>query len=189
MTAKLHINISEGTLSVEGGEEFVRSIYSDFRDKLIQEASRRRIPAPEIEISPESNSGPSKKPAVKSPRSSNTKKTASGGYKPEVDPNLDLSKLADFYGRFNPKNHSEKILIFAAFLRDTLKKAPCTANDIYSCYFELRDQTEIPEAFHQAFITAWNRTKWVKFVSKDEITITTAGENHFIKMSKGKPSE
>ena len=95
--------------------------------------------------------------------------------------NLDLSKLEDFYAKFDPKNHREKILIFAVFMRDILKKAPCAADDIFSCYRTLKDQTEIPEAFLQAIRDTQNKGGYVELVSPTEIKITIAGENYFNK--------
>ncbi len=185
MTAKLQINMSEGLISVEGEEKFVQAIYDDFRDRII-EMNRGRGSARTNDIALPHTEAPVIVPEEKTskPAKSAKSKGTSSSYKPQFNPDLNLGKLAEFYAQFTPKNHSEKILLFAIFLRDHLKKTPCTADDIYSCYFTLKSKTEIPEAFMQAFITAWNRTKWVQLISKDDLKITTAGENHFSEMTK-----
>lgn len=195
-TAKLHINLSEGTLSAEGSEEFVQSIYSDFRNRLIEEAVDRQpkqIPAFEQNNpalpTQDGQSSPQKTQTPRKSKSPSSKRQSAGTYVPQFNPDLDLSKLSEFYARFDLKKHSEKILVFAIFMRDYLHKSPCSADDIYSCYFTLRTQTEIPEAFKQAFIDTFNRTGWVQFISKDEIRITTAGENRFTEMTKAKAPE
>jgi hypothetical protein len=197
MTTKLHINIGQGILEAEGEETFVQSIYSDFKKQLHEQFGRLKIAnTNEINSQPtESNNSIQPKDRSRKTSDRRTSKSADGiksktsDYKPTFDPNLDLAKLADFYNQFEPKNHSEKILIFAIFVRDRLKKMPCTADDIYSCYFTLKDQTEIPEAFVQAFRTAWNRTGWVHYVSQSDIKITTAGENYFNQKLKKKKNE
>lgn len=35
MTTKLHINISQGIIDVEGDPDLVRAIYDDFKDQLL----------------------------------------------------------------------------------------------------------------------------------------------------------
>lgn len=46
MHTKLHINISQGIVDVEGDADLVREIYADFKDKLLNglEISRQATP-------------------------------------------------------------------------------------------------------------------------------------------------
>lgn len=51
MTAKLHIDVSQGILDVEGDEAFVKSIYDDFKGHLSEPAKRpnlKVIEAPQV---------------------------------------------------------------------------------------------------------------------------------------------
>ena len=43
MVAKLHINLSQGVLELEGDPEFVREIYSDFKDQLSHTGAVRSV--------------------------------------------------------------------------------------------------------------------------------------------------
>jgi hypothetical protein len=98
---------------------------------------------------------------------------------------LDLSGLAAYYGQYEPANHSEKILIFATFLRNVIKVQSITANDIFTCYQELKGVTKTPEAFLQAFRDTQNKTHFIDYISPVDIQITIAGNNYFnLKMKK-----
>ena len=56
---------------------------------------------------------------------------------------------------------------------------PCTANDIYTCYFTLKSKTKMPGAFVQAIRDAHNKMHYINFASVDDIRVTIAGNNHF----------
>ena len=49
---KLAINLSEGTVQVEGTEEFVRFIYQDFKDSLSKQIIVRPVPVRSVEQTP-----------------------------------------------------------------------------------------------------------------------------------------
>jgi hypothetical protein len=181
MNAKLHINIPLGVLEVEGDEKFVQAIYDDFKSKLAQGAADRGRDAGEAAKAEGLSEDRKRKLPIRRSVGSENAKARVSEYSPKFDPNLDLSKLEDFYAKFDPKNHREKILIFAVFMRDVLKKAPCAADDIFSCYRTLKDRTEIPEAFLQAIRDTQNKGGYVELVSPAEIKITIAGENYFNK--------
>ena len=186
MTAKLQINMSEGMISVEGDEKFVQTIYADFRDRIV-EMNRNRVVRSDIALPRAATSVISADQKEKTTKGAAKKKGAGTHvYQPKVNPDLDLAKLPEFYAQFTTKNNSERILVFAVFIRDQLGIAPCSADDIYSCYFALKSQLEIPENMYQAFANAWSRTKWVQYISKDEIRITVAGENRYSEMTKSK---
>lgn len=184
MNAKLHIDVLQGVLDVEGDESFVRSIYDDFKGRLAEQVTIKPLPVIDASTSPRSLMAPE----AQSPRKRKTSRQGGGSdngkskfadYIPKFDPNLDLAKLENFYANFEPKNHREKILIFAIFLRDELQKNPCSADHIFTCYHSLRTQTEIPEAFVQAIRDAHNKGGFVELISPQEIRITIAGENYF----------
>jgi hypothetical protein len=190
---KLAINLIEGTVQVEGDEAFVRSVYEDFKDYLGKHLAIRpaivtvnpsSAPAP-ARITDESN--PSKRRSErKSSRSDEKSRTAE--YRPKFRSDLDLSELESTYDAFNPRNHHERILVFAVFLRERFKMVPCTADDIYTCYGTMKSKTETPEAFVQAFRDAQNKAHYIDFNSLQDIRITIAGDNYYNKkmqQSKG----
>jgi hypothetical protein len=186
MNTKVHIDILQGVLDVEGTEGFVKSIYEDFKAGLIKQISDRSAVVADKARVLDVNSNDStpssrrirKSLARKVPNSASTKSKV-GEYSPKFNPNLDLSELERFYDGFDLKNHREKILVFAVFMREKLHTAPCSANDIFSCYQTLKTKTEIPEAFVQALRDTQNKGGFVEFVSPEEIKVNIAGESYF----------
>jgi hypothetical protein len=182
MTTKLAINLREGTVDVEGTEEFVRIVYDDFKDYLSKHAMRD-VPLPQIQqertpLLVEQNTSRKKK-IVKRDSSKEAEKTRAINYKPTFNTQLNLSGLDTFYDEWRPENNPEKILVFAVFLRDRLSIAPCTADDIYTCFFTLKTKTKTPAAFLQAFRDTQNRTHFIEFSSPTAIGLTITGENYF----------
>lgn len=112
-----------------------------------------------------------------------TSKTSSEGaakmadYSPVRVKDLDLSGLDAFYREWAPKNHAERILLFAYYLQEHLQIAPCTANHIFSCYLQMKER--IPKAFLQAFRDAsGNDYGYIEFNSITDISIPIHGRNH-----------
>lgn len=186
MTTKLTINLHDGILDVEGSEEFVRSIYHDFKERaekaVIQTAIPKQleqtlIPADKLRVEKTKKTNPSY------PESRKTKSTE---YRPTFNTSLNLVSLNEFYSAIKPSSHPEKILCFAIFLRDQCSISPCTADDIYTCYFTLKSETKIPEAFVQAFRDTQSKKHFIEFKSPQHIEITIAGENYFNSTMKKK---
>jgi hypothetical protein len=184
MNARLAINLREGIVEAEGTEEFVRAIYQDFKER-VSKPIVLTPPVPEqLEDHSEKLEGGNAKVVA---RRKSQRRTANSGdgkpraadYKPSFKSDLDLSALDSYYAKCAPATHSEKILVFATFLRDQLKMAQCTADDIYTCYFTFRDRTETPKAFLQAFRDAQSKTHYIDYVSPEEIRVTIAGNNFF----------
>lgn len=188
MDTKLAINLREGTITAEGSEEFVRFIYADFKESVSKQAVQISQPL----LLEAGKSGKNEDTSVegkvatnktqskgRSSSSGGREKSKGGEYKPTFVSTLNLKGLEQFYDAFDPKNHSDKILIFAIFLRDNLDMATCTANDIYTCYFTLKSKTKIPTAFLQAFKDTKARTHFIDYESFDSISVSITGENHF----------
>lgn len=184
---KLAINLNEGTVQVEGTEEFVRFIYQDFKESLSKQVVVQPLPSgplgqdpPPVLITDETK--PRKKRAPqKASIKDNGKKPRLAAYKPNFNTKLDLTTLEQLFDKWAPENNFEKILVCAVFLRDKLKIAPCTADDIYTCFATLnrKGKTKVPEAFVQAFRDCQNRTHYIECKSLEEIHITIPGDNRF----------
>lgn len=190
VNTRLLINLREGIVEAEGGEEFVRSVYDDFKERVSKPvvfplSEPKQLSAVGSAPEQEEVHEQPKKRARKS-RGSETGKARAAEYKPEFNAQLNLADLENFYDGFEPANSSEKILIFAIFLRDKLGVVPCAANDIYSCFFMLKHKTKTPEAFVQAFRDTQHRTHFIEFVSPQHVKITIAGDNHFNQKLKRK---
>lgn len=190
-TTKLAINVREGTVEVEGDEAFVRYLYEDFKEQIGKLVTIQPAPATvprAIDLPALTDDAKSNKPSKAGRRASakGTDKPRATQYKPAFSTKLDLSQLESFYDEYDFDNHSEKILAFAILLREKLSIAPCTADDIFSCYATLKKKTSTPTAFLQAFYVAQQRTHFIEFVSTAEIRINIAGDNHFNKSLKKK---
>ena len=180
---RLSIDLSSGTILVEGDADLAREVYRDFRDRLAEHRPAEPEPAePAYDGGAEqaaSTASKGKKPSSKkraSKASTSQKGTADAQIKP--DPDLDLKGLGEFYDQYEPKNNAEKVLIFASFLRDRLGKEPFTANDVYTCYWTLKDRTKTPTAFGQTLRNIQSRQRYIALNTLDDIRITTAGNNH-----------
>jgi hypothetical protein len=188
---KLAINLREGTVQVEGSEDFVRFIYQDFKEHLsrnavvqpahlaIEHSAASRPLLADHSEKPKKNYTGAKKQARKNAASDS--KVRTNDYRPHFNTKLDLAGLVDIFDQWAPANNHEKILLFAMFLRDKLNVAPCTADDIYTCFATLnrKGKTKVPEAFLQAFRDAQSRTNFIEFKSLQQILVTIPGDNHY----------
>lgn len=187
MTTKLHINLAQGIIDIEGDPDLVREIYADFKGHLISATISPNPPLPNSpardesgaeEASPRSRTRPKKKALAK--RRTNAEETGAvfNADSPKLDKDLDTSKLIAFYGKYEPKNHPEKILIFLTFLKEELSIESPNTDQVYTCYNRVSER--IPKAFAQAFRDTSGRSfGYIEYQSPSDIRITTAGNNHF----------
>lgn len=199
-TAKLHIDLSQGVIDIEGDPEFVHEIYSDFKDqlasraKLVSASANRSSRAGEVEGETVDASGetPAKPKAKRraAPKKKAASEDASNGVvadAPKLDKNLDTSTLGTFYGQFAPKNNAEKILIFLKFITDTLQIESPNTDQVYTCF--KRTGEKIPKAFAQAFYDTSTKHGFIDFRTSVDMPITIAGDNHFNHSLKRKDAE
>lgn len=187
--SELHIDLEKGILTAKGSEDFLKEMYAEF-DKRVQALAAFK-PSPRAkelleEIEREAAASESVEDVVRKVRTRRTKARPSvssapservANYSPEMDKDLDLAGLAEFCEPWAPKNHPERVLLYASFLDEKLGLRPCTANQIYTCYRTLREK--IPEAFLQALRDAsGNRYGYVDYKSPTEVLVTTVGLNH-----------
>ena len=183
MEAKLHINILEGTLIAEGKQEFVETIYQDFKSELSNRIEKplnnspvEHHPTHSNDSMPQPKARPLKRKKLKKP-SSEQGGQKNPAYTPQLQKNLDLSGIQDFYKQYEPKNNAEKILIFAQFLKEKGFDI-CTADQIYTCYSVIKER--IPKVFLQAIRDTHGRSYgYIDHQGPEEIRLTTVGENHF----------
>lgn len=184
MSAKLHINISQGVIDIEGDPDLVREIYADFKGQLLSGSVTRGQFG--VEPNEAENAAEVPKPRTKTKRKASTRKRsndddAGPGVNvdaPKLDRDLDTSRLAAFYGQFKPKNHPEKILIFLNFLTNELGIAAPNTDQVYTCYSKASER--VPKAFAQAFRdTSGKKFGYIDYKSGTDMRITTAGANHF----------
>jgi hypothetical protein len=181
--SKLHIDMSQGVVDIEGDSDLVREIYRDLKDHLLNGAPLARVQPRAPAGVPTPEAAPESKPKSKRRAVSRKKVDAEGGSSgvsvdaPKLDKNLDTSKLAGFYEQYEPKNHSDKILIFLKFITEELELESPNTDQVYTCYKKTGEK--IPKAYGQAFYTMSSRHGYIDFRSPTDIGITIAGDNHF----------
>lgn len=190
MNTRLVVNLREGIIEAEGDESFVRTVYEDFKDRMLKPMVIPSAHKPLLEAAEKTEAIVQEKtttePALGKTSKTEGKRPSPASYKPTFNSKLDVSGVEAFYDQYLPANHSEKILIFGVYLRDVVKVYPFSADDIYTCYFTLKHKTEVPEAFWQAFRTMKNRTHHIDYESAEKIEITIAGQNYFGRSLKKK---
>jgi hypothetical protein len=187
--SKLHIDLSQGVVDVEGDTDLVREIYRDFKDQLLSGAPAAQRPQsrPPAGAGQQQANGETK---TKGKRRVAPRKKADGdggasginANAPKLDKNLDTSKLGAFYGQFAPKNNYEKILVFLKFITEELGQDEPNTDQVYTCFKKVGGK--IPTAFAQAFHDTSSKRGYIDFNSATDISITIAGDNHFNDMMK-----
>jgi hypothetical protein len=183
MNTKIHFSQGDTIFDIEGDAEVVREVYRDIKDSLIGRLGMVKpvaAPAAEFSTTEEGVIAPDakrRKPA--------RKKRAMGApageqraepYQPSLVKDLSLPGLQEFYGKYAPKSHSEKVLMFAHFLKEAGYE-PCTANQIFTCYKLVGIAR--PKAFKQAIIDAHgSKFGFVDYQGVENISVTTIGEDH-----------
>jgi len=192
MNTKIHFSQGDTVFDVEGDAEVVREVYRDLKDALIARfATAKAKPSQEDTEVSEHSSGAAepqkRRPArrKKANISPNNSEARAEAYQPNLVKDLKAPGLEEFYGRYTPKNHPEKVLLFAHFLKEN-GYDPCSANQIFTCYKLVNIAR--PKAFKQAIIDAHgSKFGYVDYISVDSITVTTIGEDYInFKMQKNK---
>ncbi|MGH1416659.1 MAG: hypothetical protein ACRBB0_24430 [Pelagimonas sp.] len=184
MQTKLHINLSQGVLDVEGDPELVREVYTDFKEKLLTGFGGSTPSQPTEQTAAESTvqqavpKKPKRRPAAKRPASAEVAGSGIIANSPKMDKNLDTANLAVFFDQFEVSNNPERILVFLKFLIDELNIENPNTDQVYTC-FEATNQ-RVPKVFAQAFIdTSGRKYGYIDYKSATDIEITTIGSNHF----------
>jgi hypothetical protein len=188
---KLHINITQGIVDVEGDQEFVWRIYEDFRDRLaniadvmpapseVGTADMPNTPIMDVQSVPleKSRKRTKRRPAVVTVSTNGKEKPTPGvtGHKPRLLPNLDTQGIKEFLGQLKLTNNSDIIAAIGRFL-ETKGQSAASVDAYFTCFHDAG--LKPPEAFGQAFVTARGNTKgFITFTTVDDIELTIRGRN------------
>lgn len=177
---RLSINLTDGTLEVEGEETFVKSVYEEFKEQLATAKLNVRpynngTPVQLIDQGSKVGGAKTTKPAKKS-----SVKRARGSF--SIVKDLDLSaktnskSLRDFYAEKSPANAMECNAVFVYFLQQIAGIDSITIDHIYSCYKDVG--IKYPNALRQSIADTSSRRGWLDTKSFDDIKIATPGENY-----------
>lgn len=193
MQTKIHINLTQGIIDVEGDVEFVKAVYEDFKDRIIENAAPTP-PSTEHPATPATDTGSGAPTKAKRRASPRRKASAAEGGDvgvnpdaPKLDKKVDTSQLRVFYEQFEPGSAPEKILIFLKYLIERAGIEKPNTDQVYTCFYSLKEKA--PKAYAQAFRDAASKRGFIDFNSPTEIQITIMGENHFNHDLKKKGAE
>lgn len=173
MQTKLHIDLTQGIIEVEGDEKLIRDVYGDFREKLSIISSKAKM-LKNLNIS---KIGRQKKKRITKGRVLRKAKE-----KMSIVQDLDLSEkgdrpsLKDFYSKFDVKKHFEKNLIFVYYLQERAKTENITTDHVFTCYKEVKQR--VPTALKQSLIDTSHHKGWIDTSHLESITVTTQGSNY-----------
>lgn len=190
---KIHINLSQGLIEVEGEEEFVKSVYGDLKEVIAKKLSSSKAAETahnSDEAVTEESSNKSKTPKRRSSKKSSetTRSKTQAGYAPKLDASLPIADLDDFYSPYDPSNQSERILIFCKYIQSVTENDLCTVDQIYTCYSALKEKHPID--YMQAMRDARKRAYgYVTYTTPEDVKVTLIGENFFNKKLKRKPGQ
>jgi hypothetical protein len=195
MNSKLHINLTQGILEVEGDADFVRAIYDDFKDKLstivkAQESQEQPDLVKKTEKLIPSKASNSNKDTVKDVPVA--KKKAALSKMPTFNKNLNLFKegnkpnLKDFMVGYNASSNLSQNLLFVYYLKEIKGLKTVGVDDIYTCYKNMG--LKIPSVKQSLLNTAFQKG-WLDTQSLGDLKITIAGENAVSHELLKKPAE
>lgn len=189
MAAKIHIDIKQGTLSVEGDSRFVRQVYSDYKGGILGQIAPPALLREEQTDEPVTKRAkPISKKRRQQSRSETPAKNENGSVdpkKPKLDRDLDLkiSNLKQFCSQLRIDNVYEAILVFAKYMIDELGIEKPNTDQIFTCFRAVKRRT--PRDFSQAFRQTKSTHGYIDYESlKEGLTITNIGYNHFDEISE-----
>lgn len=177
---KLHINITEGVLEVEGEEGFVREIYADFKDGLLSKqvnnptdniAQTRDTPKSQDDL--KTPKKPKKGAVTSKPRGT---KESYALVKDFDFTKLDRShSLKEFYAEKQPGSYTDTNVVFVYYLKRIAKVDKVTLSYIYTCYDEVGARK--PSAFKQSVADTSSKKGWLNTTSFEDIDVSIRGQN------------
>ncbi len=183
MIAKLRIDMSSGLLEVEGSEDFVKSIYEDFKANLAKSPVPVQNPKADHQMDQEKPPASKKKVKAKKPSAANSFPSKTKAKKaPGLVKDLDLSggtdepSLKEFFAGYDHKTNYERNLIFTYYLKQVINVDKVTLDHIFTCYRNVNQK--IPKALEQSMRDTAKGRGWVDIDNLDDIGVPVAGINH-----------
>lgn len=174
-TTKLRIDLTQGTLDVEGSEPFVREIYREFKDRLdgIGPKERKNGTERRNKRSPESKSRGNGKKEVRQVKDLNLEPT-------------ERPSLRKIYRSYKKLTRNEKFLVYLVYLKDNLGIERVTADHIYTCMKAVGDK--VPQTLRQILSNSKNKTGWFD-IRDGTIELTRRGRAYHQKELENKKKE
>ena len=174
MNTRVRIDLSQGIIEAEGSEEFVRSVYGDFKNRM-NESPVRKEPDTDIERKKKTR-------RVSKASGGNIEARKPRPKNPQIVGDLDLSgkggkvSLRDFYAQYAPANNFENNLIFVYYLKQELKMKTVGIDHVFTCYRNI-PSLKVPK-LDQSLWDTKNRKGWLDTSSLEDIQLNVPGINY-----------
>jgi hypothetical protein len=194
---KLKIDLFSGTIEVDGEENFVQSVYEDFKGQLLavragQSAARPvASTAAPAQFAPTAAAAPVTAAPLGTERPAETVPPTEAAPRPaarrRAKSNLNLIKdldlsatshdlsLRDFYAAKSPQTAMESNVVFVYYLQQIAGVQGIGVDHIYTCYKEVG--AKYPNALKQSLADTSSRKNWLDTSTFDHIRLAAAGEN------------
>lgn len=181
---KIRIDLQSGLLEVEGGEDFVKTVYQDYKDELsrcmAQYKEQLQGNPAKLVRSPGQSPGqsPGKTQTSPSKRGSGSRKARESF---SIAKDLDLSSnggkksLRDFYKEKGPNTAMENNVVFVYYLQKISGVSKIDPSYVYSCYKDVG--ARVPTALKQSLLDTSHRKGWIDTASLEDLKVATQGEN------------
>jgi hypothetical protein len=179
-TTRIRIDLTQGIIEAEGTEDFVRSIYGDYKEALKSDNRGRSGLSPEGRA--RKTRGPGTLTATDSGSTTKKKKGGGGRSTPAIVKDLNLAgdgkkkRLKEFYEKFTPTSNFERNLIFVYYLQHELGLTGITVDHVFTCYRDI--QVRAPAALLQSLWDTSNRRGWLDTSTTEDIKVTVPGMNY-----------
>jgi len=181
MATRIKLDLTAGTLEVEGTEAFVREVYNDFRSQVQSTPSTASRAARGKKSVIATKASVKRTQSKKASTRSGGRRNRNDGLTVVKDLNLRGGKgkeaLGEVLGRLKPTSNMERNLVFVHYLKHTCGIDAVTANHVYTCYHTTQG-VKIPGALRQSLIDTASRRAWIDTSSLESISVTTHGLNH-----------
>lgn len=193
---KLKIDIYSGTIEVEGEVDFVRSVYDDFKDRLLAirtdqpkyadtaapddtgSVATKQKPAASIVVRSDDVDSPVELPVRTAALPARKRKNSTLALMKDLDLSEDGNDLglADFYAAKAPWTAMESNVVFVYYLQQIMGLTGIGINHIYTCYKFVN--VKYPNALKQSLADTSSRKNWLDTSSFEDIKLSAAGENY-----------
>ena len=176
MQTKIRIDIIQGVVEAEGSEEFVKTIYEDFKVRFSEKKGDLSSTKPKIKKTKSKPSNVSKEEVGKK------RKTNSKNSIPKTVNDLDLSgknyefSLKEFYSQYKVKSNYDLNILFLYYLKNIMKQESVGLDHIFTCYRNI-DGIKIPGNVEQSIRDTKIKKSWIDYEKMDNLSLTVHGIN------------
>ena len=180
MNTKIRIDLTQGIIEAEGNEDFVKTIYNDFKERLDSPKSFK--PKSTQTLPSKTPSKTRSKPSVENKKESTPKRNVLKSNTKMVK-DLDLSgrdcksSLKDFYAQYKVKSNFEKNLIFLYYLKNVMNEEEVGIDHIFTCYRNLNG-IKIPGNLEQSIRDTRTKKSWIDYKKIEDLSLTVHGINY-----------